>query len=307
MPEVITWIDADGNEYPLTDQPDVKVIFDREGFYMPPVDYVLETVPLDNQCANGTAKQEGQQVVRLDIKPREVRLELLVEGVDEADKWAKIRKYIKAFSPLKGEGRLEVTTPGSPTRYLKCRYLDGLTGKEDSESTTPTVQRLKVVLIAYDPYWYSANTISLTLTQTGTQQTFFPFFPLRLTSFQTFAETVINNDGEATAYPVWTVYGPAQSLKFTNVTTGQFIQVNDPGPLDEGVMLLNSGQYLTIDTRPGNYSVIRSDGTNLFKYVSPDSVMWGLQPGDNIISLEIASAASETRVDLTYETKYLGV
>lgn len=290
--------------FPLTGQSNIKVLFDREGFYMPPVSYVEESVPVQDKCGD-VSTQEGKTVRRLNIEPREIRFRLRVTGTNAANLRQNIRKYIRAFSPLYGEGKLEVTTPDGLVRYLNARYLDGLKLQETPDETTQTYQSLPVVLIAYDPYWYADAATSLTLVQNTESTSFFPFFPLTLNNASMFADTVIDNDGDTVAYPIWKVYGPAEYLKFDNLTTGQKIIINDPDPMNSNVNLLSSSQYLTIDCRPGNFKIERSDGKNMFEYTTPDSALFSFQTGSNKIRLEVSGPTSETKVDLTYQKRYL--
>ncbi|MBA4495094.1 phage tail domain-containing protein [Paenactinomyces guangxiensis] len=299
----IKWIRSDGTEYSLTGQSDIKVLFDREGFFMPPVSYVEEAVPIEDECS-GTSIQEGKTVRRLNIEPREIRMRLRVSGANPAELRQNVRKYMKAFSPLFGDGKLQVTTPDGIVRVLYCRYLDGLKGQENPDELTTTTQTLPLVLIAYDPYFYSEASTSITITEQSTTTSFFPFFPLTLNYAGSFGEVTINNDGDATAYPVWTIYGPADFFKVSNLTTGEAFLID--GNVENGA-IIGYSRYATVDARPGNYLIERSDGTNLFEYRSPDSVLFGFQPGENKIRVEIAGPASETKVDLNYQTRHLVV
>jgi hypothetical protein len=50
----------------------------------------------------------------------------------------------------------------------------------------------------------------------------------------------INNDGDAPAYPIWYIIGPANYVRIENLTTGQSIVIAKPIP---------SGGMIVIDTR----------------------------------------------------------
>lgn len=304
MGETIKWIDAGGTEYPLTGQPDIDVLFDREGFFMPPVSFVEQSTPVQGDCGT-TPLQEGASIQRLTIEPREIRMKLIIKGNDPASVRQAIRKYISGFNPLRGPGKLQVITPDNSVRELVCWYEDGAQGQENRDNTGQTFQMLALVLKAFDPYWYSTTTTSITLTQQSTASTFFPFFPLTLSHYGVFGDFTITNDGEAVAYPIWTIYGPASNLRIDNLTTGEFIHLHDP--INNSATLLNPGEYLTIDTTPGKFKVEKNNGVPMWQQADPGSSMFGFAVGDNKIRVEIDTPTSETKVDLTYQTRYLTI
>ena len=51
------------------------------------------------------------------------------------------------------------------------------------------------------------------------------------------SQVIINNAGDATAYPVWTITGPGRTPTFTNVTTGDVFQLNHDLIAGEAVVI----------------------------------------------------------------------
>jgi hypothetical protein len=88
------------------------------------------------------------------------------------------------FNPLKGDGALKSTSIDGSQRFLNCRYSGGL---EISESGQ-TWQKVVLVLKAFDPFWYDSTTQVQTFKINESPGTFFPIFPLRLSSSAVFAD-----------------------------------------------------------------------------------------------------------------------
>jgi Phage tail protein len=301
----IKWFDPDGQVYPLTGRADLLVLYEREGFFMPPFSYVENETPMDEACAAGTPKRVGKDIQRINVDPREIRMRLAIVGTDPADVRQKYRMWCDAFNPLRGQGQLEVTAPDGAVRFLNCRYIGGLEGKETKTTSGRTFQIESLFLKAFqDPYWNALNTSTITLTSSQQVATFFPLFPLTLSSYGVFAETTINNNGELAAYPVWKIYGPAKNIKLNNLTTGEFLNIISSNGTTN---LLDPGAYLTIDTTPGAYRIRTNTGKDLWANRVMTSTMWALQPGENKIRIEIDTSTSETKVELSWQTKHLTI
>lgn len=89
--------------------------------------------------------------------------------------------------------------------------------------------------------------------------------------------------GIASAYPVWTITGPATDPTLTNVTTGQTITWNGTVP---------SGQTLVIDM--GNQTATMA-GANVFQYLSGDWIE--LREGSNVVSYIANDTTDPSRLE----------
>lgn len=97
--------------------------------------------------------------------------------------------------------------------------------------------------------------------------------------------------------------GPAERPKVTNVTTGEFITVNQK---------LKENEILYINTAYGNkrVKIITNDKEerNAFNYIDLNSTFFSLSPGKNIIEYTNGDATlTEQNVCIKYKNKYLGV
>lgn len=283
--EVIVWIDPDGASTTL------DVEWDVEGRGTPPIEFIEDEIPGQ---AGGRLREARHGI-------RELTLPIWLTEPSETALRTTLRDLEFAMDPTRGDGKIRVTGPGGDQRELVCRYAEGLELDERLGSTAgPLAQKAVLVLRAWDPYWQAiADTVEGPFT-ISTAATFFPFFPLRLSSSEVFADITVDNDGDVLTWPVWTITGPGSSIIVRNLTTGKFTSVTDPD------VTLTAGEAVTIDTRPGRKAVTKQDGTSLFPNLTEDSSLWLLQRGPNSVRLEMGGATAASSVQLAHRPLYLG-
>lgn len=287
MGDELSWIDADGTEHPLTATPQFRKLQGWIGRFMPPISFVEDEVPL----------QPGARLRNVKTTARDVDIPIMVKGTGEIDLRNNIRLLLQYIDPNRGDGRLRITAPDGSQRDLYCRYSSGMEGHESKDTTIPWIwMTLILTFRAFDPYWYGVQTQVQTYT-TGQPATFFPFFPLRLSSSSVFADATINNQGDVETWPEWVITGPGSQIVLHNLTTGETITLN---------VTLGIGETVTIDTSPGNKTVKKNDGTNLYSQMTFDSSLWAIQKGSNSIQIEMSSSTTTSSVQLTFRERYLG-
>ncbi len=284
MPDTITWVDPYGVETVLTGQDTREIERGALGLDMPPVSFIEDQVPL----------QAGARLRRVNVGVREVDLPLVLSAASSQALRTALRSLLRLLDPKRGTGRLRVQTEDGTERELSCRYAGGAEGVGGS----PAWRRVVLTFRAVDPYWYARQVTTATFDQGSELATFFPFFPLRLGSTPIFGDTVIDNTGDVETWPVWTLSGPGTDFTLHNLTTGESLILETT---------LNAGEIVTIDTRPGAKTVLKSDGTSLFGYLSTDSVLWALPLGISSIRLEVTAATAATSVQLQYQLRYLSI
>lgn len=282
--ERISWIDALGVEHPLSYQRNIEVIQGKAGFLMPPGALVTDEVPF----------QPGARLRTVKTNARLLTLPLLVYEANRTTLWQTINAVLAWFDPTRGDGTLRVIRPDGAIRQLTCRYSSGLEGV-GGEANGVEWHKFALVLEAVDPYWYDYS--SQTIAVTGnTPATFFPFFPLRLSSSTVFASLTVVNGGDVVAWPQWTITGPASTVTLTNQTTGEALAFSAP---------LASGETVDIDTRPGVKTALKRPGVNWFP--QGNSVLWALGAGNNSVQVALGTTGTETSVTLRFTPRYLGV
>jgi hypothetical protein len=276
-------MDPTGRETLLSGTNNVEVVIGPSGRFMPPIEYVEQTVPF----------QPGSKLKQLNVKSREIDLPIEIMGISTSDLRAQTRNLLAVFNPLLGDGQLKCIAEDGSQRYINCRYSGGL----DFAETGLTWQRANVVFKAFDPYWYDNSSIVQTFKINESPGLFFPILPLRLASSTVFANITINNQGDVETYPEWIITGPGENIVISNLSTGETMNLT---------VTLDVGETITIDTSLYNKTVTKSDGSNLFYSLSDDSSLWALQQGNNSIQIEMANATSDSSIQLTYRNRYWG-
>ncbi len=282
MSEIISWIDAYNSEHVLTK------LRGMEGRHMPPVSFISDQIPL----------QSGSRFRDVVVNDREISFPIVILGKGEISLRDNIRAYLPFLDPNRGEGRLRITYSDGGQREIYCRYAGGMELSESADTRLwNQYQEAVLVFHAFDPFWYSTQDNIFTYTTGAQVATFFPFFPLRLSSSTVFADVSLTNSGDVEAWPEWIITGPGDFIVLRNLTTGEAITLS---------ATLGAGEQITINTKPGKKTVKKNDGTNLFGSLSFDSSLWALQPGNNSIRIEVSSTTTASSVQLSYRNRYLG-
>lgn len=104
----------------------------------------------------------------------------------------------------------------------------------------------------------------------------------------------VTNDGNAPAYPIFTVVGAGTTFTITNTTNSQQMVIDTT---------LSASQSIVIDVRNKTATV---DGTSIISAVSGEWIT--LDAGDNTLSFSVDSGyTSNTRLDTTFYDTYFGI
>lgn len=117
------------------------------------------------------------------------------------------------------DAKLYVTTPESGTRYLKVRLFESPEVDTETDPTGRTINTVKMVTVAGDPFWYQDDVVYTATTQTDTSfnPTYLPWpWPEPSIPKETLTITVDPEDGKGGLnptdqyiFPIWTVPGSA--------------------------------------------------------------------------------------------------
>lgn len=270
--ETLTWFDPDGTSVDLFDTRGIN------GRMMPPIRYTEDVVP----------GQPGARLREVQIAPRQVVVPILVDEASTPAYRAALRTMADLLDPTKGEGVLRAVDQEAAVRELHCFYIDGF----GIEENYPVHARPSLLFRACDPFWYDAADTQVDYV-VGSPATFFPIFPLRLSSSEVFADSAVDNTGKFT-WPVWEIRGPGTGVALRNLTSGKLSSLSRP---------LLAGESATFDTREGVKTITLQDGTNLFPFFS--GTLWPLASGSNAIRVEMSGATSDSRVTLRYKRRFL--
>jgi hypothetical protein len=105
----------------------------------------------------------------------------------------------------------------------------------------------------------------------------------------------LNNPADIDSYPVWVLTGPFQSIVAINSTSGKSFTINYSAV---------GGQVLTLDTTPGNTSLVDLYGNNKWYTLVAGYQLWPVTPGDNSFNVVINGATSASGAQLTFTPRY---
>lgn len=250
-----------------------------------------------------TAGVDGEQLQQ--VTPHAGTLVLPVDFVaaDGAELRTRIRGLTHALRPRAGRGMLTAVADDGTARTLPCYYRKGL------EAGVYRVTRFRAALEFWAPVpWWRGDPVSVAY-GLAAPTTFFPILPIVLSASTITGQTIVDLSGtDAPTWPVWTVTGPGTQLTLTN--TYQRIQDDGTVATVTQSLVLNStigdGQAVTIDSRPGRQSVMRSDGVSLFPALGSDPAMFPLVDGVNTVAAVLANAGAASQIAGVADRLYAG-
>ena len=284
--ELFTWVDAEGTEHALTDAAGYRVLYGVGGRWSQPITYVEDQVPM----------MPGSIMLQPVVGARDVDLPMLITGSSISEVYGRLRNLARWVdgSRADGPGTLKCQAPDGEVRTLTA--YGHIEAGESSQERFLVAMRISLTLRCPDPFWYAEDDDSTTFELGDVGYPFFPFsFPFRVPSSTVLGATTIENVGDVTAWPVWTITGPGQDPVMRNRDTGEMVGVS---------IELDAGDVLTIDTRPGIKTVEDAGGTNYFGSLFANSSLWSLPPGMTNVQIEMSGATAASSVVVSWRPRY---
>lgn len=198
------------------------------------------------------------------------------------------------------------TSKGRRSRLIDCHVVGGLTGPSSGmvrQNFNDVIQ-----LYAPDPTFYDPEVItivpsSLYASGTFTVPTVIP------TSFgvTNILETVMfshTDPGAWDIYPIATIKGPYTSCQIANMATGEW-------PNGNGVIYSSTaiavGKTITIDFRYGVKTFLDETGASVLANWTGDRATFKIGPGENPIRFYMTGIDANTRIQLQFNKRYIGL
>lgn len=240
--------------------------------------------------------QDGSTVYRVAILDRLIILEGAIMARSQDELYALRRQLSQVLNP-KIEGTLVYQNNHKSYSIGAITQEGSVWGRRHA-----TNQVFTASFICPDPFLLDEYEVSSVLaTWIGGLR-----FPLRLpSSFAMRGPKVINavNIGDTDAPVRIEISGPATNPCITNHSTSEFIKVN---------RTLISGDKLIITTHFGNKRVEIQDAdgrqVNVLHWIDPNSTLWSLQMGDNIIEYtsDDPEGIEPFSISVNYRNRYFG-
>jgi hypothetical protein len=107
--------------------------------------------------------------------------------------------------------------------------------------------------------------------------------------------TGLFNPGDISTYPTWTLTGPFTSVTATQAETGKTWTIGYSAA---------AGDILTLNTIPGQTSLVNNAGTNQWDKLTAGYQLWPLIPGTNTIGMTIVGATAASSAKLVFTPRY---
>lgn len=282
-----TWTDPEGIVWELSDISPERGWFttrDIAGWGARPFEIVTDPM-----------SRGGESVRYIRSQPSRITWPMHIYGdtyLEFRDRYRQLRRAIMMTVHRSLPGQLTVYSPDGTARVAECYYEEGFAGEPGQNwlSATPVL-----TLFCPDGSWRSTEQI--TVPRGGSASVSFLAPYPTVSSAQVIGADEIDNPGDITAWPEWTITGPCTSVTATNATTGQAFTLTHT---------LAAGEVMTITTdRP---TVRGPAGENLSSALNwPSAYLWGLLPGVNQVSFTVGGSTSATQIVLGFYPRYEGV
>jgi hypothetical protein len=255
----------------------------------------------------------GEELREELLGKRELYMPIRIQGYTAAERELNKQVLRRSLTYAQSIIELQITNELGETRSCFCKYAGGFEVAPDDANRSFQSMNIPLKLTAYDPYFYdiAGNAIVHVTAYEAPTDLFFdanPWFcnPWRLGSSSVARDWVVFNDGDADAYPVWTIAGPGVAPRLVNLTTRDSFLLN---------YTLVTDEVVTIDMRDSGatshtVTSVMPDGTttNLRKYMdATQRKFWALVPGPNELSHEMEGSSGEALVTFSFLQRFEGV
>lgn len=291
-PLQISYIDPDGNTWNLSD------LSMANGYICTGIGGIeglvtsMQTIPL----------LDGTAVPNIYIpQPGTINIGILISrpaSDSEDDYYTLLDQVVRAFYNRRNEapvpGYLQIQRPDGTTRQIAVYTTSGLNTPEVAISSHSIYS---FTLQTPDPYWQDLIPNQL-LFNIGSSAGILPLLPIPLGGSTVIGNNTIINNGNAQAWPVWTITGPGTPT-MKNLTTGRQWALNTS---------VASGHVIQVVTKPGSQMAVdTTTSANIWDQLSLGgnlSNLWSLMAGSNQVSIVMAGSSVATSVGLTWSNRW---
>lgn len=288
-PAVTVITDPSGTDWPLDGTGGIWRQSGRKGFHAPVYQHYRDESPaVDGAFWRGVR-----------ATTRELFIPIVIRAASREDMVTTRRSLIGAISPRRGECVISTVQPDMTRRSIRARYTAGMEGDEGKGGWGVIAMTYGLTFVADDPYLFGDEQTLLWGSDAVTRT------ELPIPGADTFYEVVsaahilgastVFNGGDVDAYPVWQFTGPFTEITLTNNSTGQSLTIT---------WTASGGDTLTIDTTPGDTSVVDGTDTNRWDGLTAGYQLWPLAPGLNDLTLDVSGSTTATKAQMTYRPRF---
>lgn len=168
------------------------------------------------------------------------------------------------------------------------------------ENRNPLWQLVQLQFTANNPFWYAEDEIVESF-QAVSPEFIFPF-TMAVDAPVFFGNVLPNNiatnEGQVPAPVTITISGACTNPRIDNVTTGEFIKLNN--------LTMGAADVLEINTGFGEKSV-KLNGSNIFNKLDFSSTFFNLKKGDNEISFTDDTGNNSATIHFVYKNLFITI
>jgi hypothetical protein len=291
IPLQISYLDPDGVDWNLSDLSMAGGVVCTGLTGIEGVPVMIQTLPL----------LDGTAVPNLYIpQPGTLTLGVLVgrpASDSPIDYYTLLDAVVRAFLTRRNEqpapGTLVIQRPDGSSRQIQVYTVSGL---DTPEVAVDDYTIYTLTLQTPNPYWTDGLMQEL-IFSLNLAPGILPLLPIQLAGASIFGNATINNQGNALAWPTWTITGPGTPV-ITNNTTGLSWSLNAPVP---------SGQVVQVVTQRGQQSAYNiSTATSVWDSLNYSSLrsLWPFVGGANSVTITMTGANSNTSVQVNWANQW---
>ncbi|QZN86607.1 phage tail domain-containing protein [Cellulomonas sp. C5510] len=213
------------------------------------------------------------------VQPRDITLPVLITATGRNLLRERVSALATVLSPVHAPARLTYTEPDGTAWTADVVR----TGSGAPVTDGVSHYAVDLGLRSADPYWTRENAASHTIESAGAGRGLLrpgaSLSALRLASGQVIGDAVIENPGDAPAYPVVTLTGPATQFELTSPTGERLLW---SGTLEEG-------ERRVFDHLAG--TVVDDSGTNCYAELGAAPRFWAIPPGVQTAHVDVAGSS----------------
>lgn len=227
---------------------------------------------------------------------RTIDMPISIFGTDRQQVEDRMRRFARLLQDDVTAPRLVATYPTSERVFTEVHYSGGADPQYGSDTDGEMWGRWAISLLAGSPYWTSevpvqyniaAANVGKGLIRTGNGG----LSRLQLSSSQTIGVITVENPGDVSAFPVWTIRGPGDSFTAT-LPNGDRFKYKVP---------ILSTDVITINTQ--DKTVTNAAGTNLYGNLDVAPKLFAVPSGNSTINVQMDGTTAASLISMYFNPR----
>jgi len=275
----ISLIGANGDTIQLgNEQGDYILTTGVSGFGIPPT-----RVRIVESASNGGVWRNSKRGVR------DIDLPIAIFGSDRQDVETKLRRLARLLQDQVAATKIRASYSDGTAYELNAHYVGGADVTYGNEANS-TMAKWVIQMQAPQPFWESVEPFNYTLAMSAGRGLLPQLSKMKLSGQFGFGSVTLTNPGDVSAFPVWVITGPVDSITITQNGVGFVYQD-----------AVDAGETVTIDTFAG--TVRNNLGQNKYGSLAPAPKLFAVGPGVQSVTIEAPGSTTATRISGNFKER----